>query len=769
MIYSLFFTLAFCLLFPLLSLNRKNRDKYLSTFSQRLGKIDPQLNPESKPSIWIHAVSVGEALAAKSLVAKLRSSYPEHLILVSTTTSTGNEIARKQLNAHGVFYFPFDWKFAVRRIFKKINPSVCVVMETEIWPNFAKVLKEKKVPLVLANGRISDRSYKGYQKIKFLVGPVLKRYHSLCAQSKADAQRLINLGAHPWDTRTSGNLKYGADQFKIDPQKVETLRRKLEINNSADIFIAGSTHEEEETAAIAAFRQLLEIKPDARLILVPRKPERFDEVHTILEKSGLDFARYTEINKSSNARVLLIDTIGLLTSLYHLAHVAFVGGSLSKTGGHNLLEASSAGLPVLFGPNMHNFREVRSHVLKAEAGYQVEDAAEMAIKLKELFSNKSLHERLSQAASGIIGSNQQALPITMSVIADAMAWSGSRTSPPPFLKALSCLHSHGAAIFRKKPEKELQQAKKLSLPVISVGGLTFGGAGKTPMVSLLIDLLQKAGINVCLLTRGYKGTGKDPIIVSDGENITASAEEAGDEPVMLARQHKGLMVVKDADRYRGARLAQDKLDPDVFIMDDGFQHRRLARDINILMLDADSLTSPRAGGQLFREPLAFARCADLIILLSSSELRHQHALQTLNKDFPDVPVVGGSFQADHVYNLTTGERIPAESISTKSLLALSGIAAPGRFLQTLRENDFGINLSRAYPDHHNFSEDDISRILDLLKLSNSNAIITTEKDAQRLVKHQGLLADTECFVLAGKMGVNNMELVEKLLKEKNIL
>lgn len=769
MFYSLFYTLAFCLLFPLLLINKKNRDKYLSTLSQRMGKIDSAINPEKLPAIWVHAVSVGEALAAKSLVARLKETYPEHLVLVSTTTSTGNKIAREELDAHGVFYFPFDWKFAIRRVINAINPQLCIVMETEIWPNFSRCLRQNNIPLLLANGRISDSSFSGYKKFRFLLAPILKHYHRLCAQSAEDAQRLITLGAHPWDTLVSGNLKYNKNQFQVDESKIELLRHKLGIRAEDKVFIAGSTHEKEEDAALTAFAALLKSFPQARLILVPRKPERFQEVAEIISRSGFSWERFSTIEKPSQAQVILIDSIGQLVALYHLSQVAFIGGSLAQTGGHNLLEASSAGVPVLFGPNMHNFREVARDVIQGKAGFQVEDEKELSIRVVELFSDKELYQSLAQAALKVITKNQQALPVTMEAISEAIAWCGRLTKPSRTLKLLSWIHSEGSALIRKTPEEELEQGTKVDVPVISVGGLTFGGAGKTPMVSFLAHLFSDAGKFTCLLTRGYKGQAADPFMVSDGQGNISSPLEGGDEPVMLANSHPKLMVVKDADRIRGARLALAAGSPDIFLLDDGFQYRKIARDINILMLDADSLCSARSGGQLFREPLEFGRCADLIVILAGDIWRREYATAKLSALFPDIPLVDAFFEACKITSLFSGREYILRELEDKTLLALSGIAAPHRFLQTLKKGNLNIGAVKCYPDHHQYCSDDIKEVQALLKLNKCDAIITTEKDALKLLRLGDIVKEMDIMVISGQLNIVQKDKLTKLIEDKIIL
>lgn len=765
MIYSLLFTLAFLLATPVVLLLPKLRRKYLATFKQRLGGGLDQLNPEKEPAIWLHAVSVGEALAAKSLVVSLRAEFPGYRILVSTTTTTGQEIARKHLNADGFFYFPYDWKFAVRRSLRRTGARLCVVMETELWPNFVRTLHGKGIPLVLANGRISDRSFKRYRRYRWFFKPLLRRFFRLCAQSKLDAERLVQIGARPFDTVITGNLKYHRDQFEVDPDVVRELRHRIVLQLDEDLFVAGSTHEGEEEACLDAFERARHHRPYLRLALVPRKPERFDAVAEMLKQRGVPFGRISKSDEPIFEPVILVDTIGMLAPLYQLAHVALVGGSLVPRGGHNLLEASAAGVPVIFGPHTHNFRGVTDDVLRHNAGVRVNDNEDLAETLEKLLSDEAIHQQMADGAVEVINSNQDAVPKTIEQIREAMAWSGLRLAPPAWTKTLAWLHASGAGILRGDPKKELEKAEKLEKPVISVGGLSFGGAGKTPMVSFFAQRMLEKKLRPALITRGYKGKGKDPFIVSDGNEILADAGVAGDEAVMLAKRHPGLIVIKDADRLRGGKLASEEFDPDIILLDDGFQHRRLGRDFNLLMLDADSIIAPRWGGQLLREPLDFAQAADAIVLLGMEQARTDAAGETLLELHPNKLQFKAHYVIESCRRLDSKESVPLDEVRTRKLLALCGIGVPARFTHSLAHSGFRVTHITHYPDHHSYTPKDLAEVLRTLKLSGADAIIATEKDEQRLLEVMHYLPhDLDVFIAVGSLHVEQAdELFELML------
>jgi len=626
MVYSLLYTLAMLLVAPFLLLGGRTRRKYLHSLSARMGFTGPPLNPDGRPAIWLHAVSVGEALAARPLVAEMRRLLPGFLIFVSTTTSTGREVAEKNLDADGFFYFPFDWRFAVRRALRSTGAGLCVVMETELWPNFVRELARRRVPLVLANGRISDRSFRRYRRLRRFFGPLLRRYAVLCAQSEADAERLVEIGARRPDILVSGNLKFGREQYTVDAGEVARLRELLAISEDELVIVAGSTHEGEEKAVLDALRAAGEEHGPLRLLLVPRRPERFDEVCALLQAEGVDCARYTELEGGPRrAKVVLIDAIGVLRSLYPLATVAFVGGSLIEHGGQNPLEASAAGVPVVFGPHMSNFREIASELLRHGAARQVSDTEELGAVLNEILADEELRRRMALSAKSAIKENQEALPLTVEAVRSALALRGSYARAPLILRALAKVYQTVIGIFRRDPAKTLARAPRLATPTVSVGGLSFGGSGKSPMVAMLARAFQDRGEKVAVLTRGYGGKGPEPLIVSDGRDLLAGAEDAGDEPVMLARNLPGLVVVKDRKRLRGGRLAEERFAPGIFILDDGFQHRAIGRDFNLLMLDADSILGAGMPCHLLREPLSFARAADAVVILSRNPAYRREA------------------------------------------------------------------------------------------------------------------------------------------------
>jgi len=403
MFYALYNILSIFLLIPvcIYHLYRSLSRGRPPAFAERFGNIPPEEQKKvgQRPVIWLHAVSVGEAIAARPLLKALRKRYPGHAILVSNTTETGRKIASGFPEKDLCIYFPFDFLPAVRRTLDRIKPAVVIIMETEIWPNFTREAASRNIPLVLANGRISDRSFSGYLRFRWFFRHSLELFSNLCMQTETDRERIVAIGALPGRALTSGNLKYDIPFRQVQPKEKAALRERYDIPGNLAVLTAGSTHPGEEEQIVAAYRELLTSHNSLFLVLVPRHPERAAEVAALLERAGMPFRRRTALANSTSGRfangeVLLVDTIGEMMDLYALSDLVFVGGSLVPTGGHNLLEPASVGVPSIFGPHMANFREIADLVLKYRAGIQVET-----------------HDGLVEACRGLIADPGQRLTL----------------------------------------------------------------------------------------------------------------------------------------------------------------------------------------------------------------------------------------------------------------------------------------------------------------------------------------------------------------------
>ena len=374
-----------------------------SAFGERFGFLPTtaQQMLSGQPVIWLHAVSVGEVIASRPLLKGLQRQYPEHRLLLSVTTETGRGVAEQDSLADVVTYFPFDIHFAVCRLLDAANPQAIIVMETEIWPVFTLEAERRNIPLLLANGRISARSFPRYQRFAWFFRPVLQRFNGLGMQSKADLGRILAIGAPPSRSKVLGNLKYDIPCSPVTDDERLQLRQKYLIPANLAVFCIGSTHPGEEEQILAVYQELLKQFAHLLLVLVPRHPERTGEVETLINGLGLPVVRRSELNQLSSdchsGMVLLVDTVGELMKLYALSDLAYVGGSLVPTGGHNLLEPASRGIPIIFGPHMDNFQEITVLTLEYGAGVQVADQQELLDAAADFLTTTELRH--------VVGSN----------------------------------------------------------------------------------------------------------------------------------------------------------------------------------------------------------------------------------------------------------------------------------------------------------------------------------------------------------------------------
>ncbi|SNB45019.1 3-deoxy-D-manno-octulosonic acid transferase [Geobacter sp. DSM 9736] len=350
--------------------------------------------------IWVHAVSVGETMAVVPLLKALKRRWPERKILLSNTTETGREVSGTIAEVDCRCYFPFDYPFAVSRLLRRVRPSLIVVVETEIWPNFLRTARCMGVPVAMVNGRISDRSFGRYLKLKRFFQPVLGCFSAFCMQSDEDARRIGEIGADPVKVHSVGNLKYDVPGALPSPDVRRELRRSYQIPENCIVFTAGSTHQGEDEVVIGAFRKVSAEITAMNLVLVPRHPERAAAVGELLSTLEIPFVLRSQLHLRekplSAGEVLLVDRVGELNRLYSLSDIAFVGGSLVPTGGHNVLEPAACGVPVLFGPHMSNFREIAADILKSGGAIRVEDGAVMEESLRSLCMDPALRQEMGQ-------------------------------------------------------------------------------------------------------------------------------------------------------------------------------------------------------------------------------------------------------------------------------------------------------------------------------------------------------------------------------------
>jgi 3-deoxy-D-manno-octulosonic-acid transferase len=425
-IYSLLLGIAFILLLPRFLLDAFRHGKYVAGFSERLGSVSP-LGINGRPVIWIHCVSVGETQAARPLVRGLKERFPEYSIAISTITVTGQNLARQVFKdeVEKIFYFPFDWRWMVRKTIKAINPAAILIMETELWPSFLRECKVRKIPVAIVNGRLSQQSFRRYRWIKNFMLRIFSSVSLAIMQTEADAERLRALGMEAEKTFVSGNMKFDAGTIPLNDPLTTEFRERFGLSAESPLILAASTHAPEEVVILNAFHQVItrqESKP--RLIIAPRHPERFAGVADLLHASGLRWTSRTSPVDASDreADVVLLDSIGELPSIYSLASIVFVGGSIAKSGGHNIVEPAAAGASVITGPHTYNFQFIVETFVKAGAIIQLPPMTdsvaivELENVLSELLTNPKRQQELGERAARLVNENRGATDRTLELL-----------------------------------------------------------------------------------------------------------------------------------------------------------------------------------------------------------------------------------------------------------------------------------------------------------------------------------------------------------------
>ncbi|MFZ2938061.1 MAG: 3-deoxy-D-manno-octulosonic acid transferase [Candidatus Omnitrophota bacterium] len=407
--YDLIYLLFVIICLPVYFFKGKIHRGFLSRFGVLPKKLELN-NP-----IWIHAVSVGEAILTKGILDGLKATFPNKKFVISTVTPTGNKIIQSfAAQDDFVTYLPLDFSFIVQKVINRINPSLFIIAETEIWPNLITCLKSKNIPIIVVNARISGRSFKKYLKIKFLLKPILDKISLFCAQTARDGEKLIRLGLTQEKLQVTGNMKFDIKDFKGLNPGSSGLKNKLGLRAEDRIFIAGSTHPGEEEIIIGIYKNLLTEFTDLKLIVAPRHPVRAGEIEKLAIEYGLASSRVSEFahphtrTPAHPHTIFILDTIGQLFDFYAIADIVFVGGSLIKKGGHNILEPASLSKPIIFGAHMFNFRDIADLYLENKACVLVHDEVELELAVRDLLANPQKADNLGLKARALILENQGA-------------------------------------------------------------------------------------------------------------------------------------------------------------------------------------------------------------------------------------------------------------------------------------------------------------------------------------------------------------------------
>ncbi len=419
---DILYLLALIAISPKILYRVLTQNRYRHGWGERLGKI--RRNFPDKKCVWIHAVSVGEVNATKTIITELKKQLPQYEIIISATTDTGIEQARKLYGSElKVFYFPFDFSFAIHRAFKRLKPDICLLMELEVWPNFASRAHRLNIPIVVVNGRISDKSFPKYQLIKSFVKPTFKKVSLFLAQDNEYAFRFITLGGRKDSTIVTGSLKYDTAQITDKVEGSDKIAQQLNLANQ-HLWVAGGTGPKEEKIILDVFKKLKQETKynNLRLAIVPRKPERFSEVADLITQSGFELTRYSRIKSGEqndtvkNNTVILGDTMGDLRKFYSLATVVFVGRSLVPMGGSDMMESAAMAKCTIFGPHTFNFNQTVKSLLQAQGAIKVKNEKKLYQTIQKCLNDPQFAAQIAAAGQNVIKQNQGATQKTVNAI-----------------------------------------------------------------------------------------------------------------------------------------------------------------------------------------------------------------------------------------------------------------------------------------------------------------------------------------------------------------
>ena len=676
------------------------------------------------------------------LLRALRERYPSVPLYLSTSTLAGRAIAERDVLplVRGVFFSPVDFVSIVRRALRTIRPSLLLILETEIWPNLFAEAKRAGAQIVLLNARISDRAWPRYKRWNWFFRPVLELPDLVVVQSNTDYRRYLELGVPADKLRVEANLKYDTTAAS-EPLDFETY-------GAEHIWIAASTvgpnekgslvaHQvDEDDIVLDAFTELASEILGLLLILAPRQPARFDEVAAKLRGRGLHFERRSALKTGAGTKlrlpgVLLLDTMGELARIYSLADAVFVGGSLAPRGGHNIIEPAAAGAAVIVGPHMHNFASITSDFLEASALVQIKDRQDLVRSVRALLLDRDLASTIGDRAQKLV---RQKSGVSARIADELLpAHLLGRFRKPrtlisrTLLSGLASLWETGGAVKRWRSERYARSVPPLKTPVVSIGGITIGGSGKTPFVSYLAGQMTVRGWAPAILTRGYgrESAGGD-LTLAAGAKLPASL--TGDEAQIFLRS-AGVPVGIGSNRYRVAQLLERQFpDRDVLILDDGFQHALLNRDFDIVLIDG---LDPWGGeavvpvGRL-REPLDALRRADAFVVTRCDSDRPFRAiserLRILN---PDAPVFRSQVL---VLGWRDLDGNPVAEPPGRRAAAFCGLGNPQTFWDTLASNRIETVLHQTFRDHHRYTSAELHNLGREARRQSADCLLTTEKD-----------------------------------------
>ncbi len=668
---------------------------------------------------------MGEVIAAVPLLEEIRKRTSGAKIFVSTSTLAGMETAEKRLAglAEGAFYAPLDFVWCVRRVLRRLRPTVVVILETEIWPNLFREVKRVGCGLILVNGRISDRALPRYRRFAPVFSAVLGLCDVILVQSEEMQLRFGMAGAPADRVRVGGNLKYDFTP-PVVPEGSPALAF-LSARPGMKLWIAASTSADdriaEEEFVIAAQKKMA----GWRLILAPRKPERFDSVANLLAGSGLKWTRRSDF-KDPQADVLLLDSIGELGGLFRYADVVFMGGTLADRGGHNILEPAIFGKPVIAGPHMENFREIAADFERMQAIVRIDDASGLRDAVFLAALNDGLGERARIAAEQKRGASARAAEAVVALY--ETTYPSERAAQPGYalLWLFEQLWRVGSARDRKA---KTSRVARLPVPVVSVGNITTGGTGKTPAVIELLCAFRNS--NPGLLTRGHGRTSRERLLfLEEDENVTTAI--SGDEAQLCMRE-ASVPIGVGPDRYAVGLELIEQAAVQVLFLDDGFQHLQLHRDFDLVLIDA---LLPFGGGHLvplgsLREPLQGLRRANAFLITRADEVPNTRAVESVLRCWNHAAPVFRARTVPSRWRDHAGDVDPG-SIRVRPAVAFCGLGNPEAFWKTLRGMRIEPVARYAFDDHHQYRPSEFRRLVQHTRDLGAELLLTTAKDSVNL-------------------------------------
>lgn len=795
-IYNLLMIGAFFLVMPYFIYRSICEKGFTKRLRQSLGGIrDEEIEGVAqKGCIWIHGASVGEIVATSPLVKEIRKAMPDIPILVSAVTVGGYDMAHQIIpEADAIIYFPLDLPFVSESVVKRIRPRIFMPVETELWPNLLRALRERNIPVMMVNGRISEKSVKTYRYLLGIWDDMLNTVSRFCMQSSIDADYIRHLGADTSKIYITGNTKFDQTYAEVTQEDLDGYKKELGIEGAYPVIVAGSTHPTEEKAMLEAFKTIKESYPNARLVIAPRKPERTNEIVRLVGHFGYEVGLRSKLLKMEGSRpqypVLLIDTIGELGRIYSVGDVVFVGGSLINHGGHNVLEPAAHAKPIIVGPSMQNFKDSYSLLSKVGACKMVSGVPELTKEMLDIIQNDERRAKMGAASLQVIKENRGAAVRSIEYLEDLLRIT---TVPATVMKRyptnirnlkddggislrngdfiiqyvyqlvhgaeislfgnillfvlrfFSFLYEFGVCSKLWLYNVGFFQQKKLDCCVISIGNITVGGTGKTPTAQKVAAMIKSMGYRVVILNRGYRSHwDKELGVVSDGKKIFMTAYEAGDEAYLMAKTLPGIPVIIGKNRAVTGQYAVDKLNAEVIIMDDGYQHWHLYRDLDVVLVDTYNMFGngsllPRG---TLREPLKHLDRAGLFLLTKtdqSSQFSRINLRKTLSKYNGHAPVIESIHHPKNFVEIADWYKgihentLELSELEGKKVMVFSAIGNPSSFEQTLAGIGLDILEAIRYPDHHDYGMIEMQYISERAASKEAVALITTAKDAVKI-------------------------------------